>query len=157
MGVRVDREGVPMRDYQTATGVMLAKGEIDHKRAVVSPRHYLSDAAFLVGLEGTDRNLLEQIHRALQFPVWPLSLGRKSFVPGLPPHLPDGVRQEELIDALSNYPRLASPQHTQPSAVRLMLEDRNKGSIRFDQPVAPFAERRFGLRYVELRRIYVPD
>jgi len=65
MGVRVDREGKPMRDYHTATGVLNAAGKVDANRTVVSPRFYLADAAFLVGLEGPDRSLLEGIQRAL--------------------------------------------------------------------------------------------
>lgn len=52
MGVRVDREGVVLRDYQTATGILNAAGKVDMNRTVVSPRYYLSDAAFLVGFEG---------------------------------------------------------------------------------------------------------
>ena len=48
---------------------------------VVSRRFYLADAAFLVGLEGDDRTLLEKTHAALRDPVWPLALGRKSYVP----------------------------------------------------------------------------
>ena len=47
MGVRVDREGVVLRDYQTATGILNAAGKVDMNRTVVSPRYYLSDAAFL--------------------------------------------------------------------------------------------------------------
>src|SRR5690606_34005802 len=74
MGVRVDQEGVLVRDYQTATGVVIAaNGKPDLGRTVVSPRFYLSDAVFLIGLEG-DRSVLENIHSALRRPVWPLSL-----------------------------------------------------------------------------------
>ena len=84
MGVRVDREGLFMRDYQTATGVISAAGQVDLGRTVVSPRYYLADAAFLVGLEDSDRGLLMKIHAALRTPIWPLALGRKSFPPGAP-------------------------------------------------------------------------
>ena len=65
MGVRVDREGMLLRDYQTATGVLIAadaKPKMDH--TVVSHRYYLSDAAFLVGMEDADRVLLEQLDAA---------------------------------------------------------------------------------------------
>jgi CRISPR system Cascade subunit CasD len=158
MGVRVDREGVPMRDYQTATGVFTASGKVDMKRTVVSPRFYLADAAFLSGLEGTDRVLLEQVHKALLAPVWPLSLGRKSLVPGMPVFLPDGLRDEGLIEALENYPRLAQPQRGHHQAeLRLCLEDASEGSMRLDQPVAPFAERRFGPRFVKSGVVHVFD
>lgn len=152
MGVRVDREGVLMRDYQTATGVMIATGKADLGRTVVSPRYYLADAAFLVGLEGDDRQLLETIQDALKHPVWPLSLGRKSFPPGLPVWFPGGLREEGLETALRDLgktPPIAMPQREhRDRPLRLMLEDPAEGAVRLDQPVAPFAMRRFGPRFV---------
>jgi len=158
MGVRVDREGTPMRDYQTATGVFLALGKVDAKRTVVSPRFYLADAAFLVGLEGQDRILLEGVQRALGSPVWPLALGRKSFVPGLPVLLKDGLWDRDLESALENYPRLASPRRGQSKdGLRVLLEDASEGSMRMDQPMAPFIERRFGPRFVKPGVVNVPD
>lgn len=77
MGVRVDKEGRPERDYHTALGVVKADGsETD---TVQSWRDYLADAIFTVGLESPDRLLLDDIERALASPRWPLFLGRKSF------------------------------------------------------------------------------
>ncbi|MGG2398766.1 type I-E CRISPR-associated protein Cas5/CasD [Pseudomonas sp. SH1-B] len=158
MGVRVDHEGVPMRDYQTATGVLIATGKSDLRRTVVSPRYYLSDAAFLVGLEGADEALLTRIHAALRAPHWPLALGRKSFAPGMPVWLPDGLSPLPLEAALAHYPRLASARRSDSSApLRCLLEDDQEGAIRLDQPVAPFAERRFGPRYVKSGVLHVPD
>lgn len=158
MGVRVDREGVPMRDYQTATGVMIATGKADLRRTVVSPRYYLADAAFLVGLEGEDEKLLARIHAALRAPVWPLALGRKSFVPGMPVWLVDGFSPLPLQQALASYPRLVSPQWAdREQPLRCLLEDEQGGVIRLDQPVAPFAERRFGPRFVKSGVLHAPD
>lgn len=145
MGVRVDREGVPMRDYQTATGVVNAAGKVEKDRTVVSPRYYLSDAVFLVGLEG-ERSLLERIHEALCRPVWPLALGRKSFVPSVPVYLPDGLLDAELTQALRQWPVM---EGNGAEARRLVLEDASEGAIRLDQPVASFLERRFGPRFVK--------
>lgn len=148
MGVRVDREGLLMRDYQTATGVLIATGKADLGRTVVSPRFYLADAAFLVGLEGDDA-LLRLLAGALRAPHWPLALGRKALVPGVPVWLPDDIHPGDLQAALSTQPRLAAarPEHRgQP--VRLMLEHPHSGALRHDQPVAPFAVRRFGPRFV---------
>lgn len=144
MGVRVDQEGVPMRDYQTATGVINAAGKVDKDRTVVRPRYYLADAVFLVGLEG-ERSLLERIHEALRRPFWPLALGRKSFAPSAPVHLPNGLVETKLEQTLSEWPALVG-DGTQ--ARRLVLEDGAEGAIRLDQPVAPFVERRFGPRFV---------
>lgn len=158
MGVRVDHEGVPMRDYQTATGVLIATGKSDLRRTVVSPRYYLSDAAFLVGLEGADEALLTRIHAALRAPHWPLALGRKSFAPGMPIWLPNGLSPLPLEAALAQYPRLASARRpdSRPT-LRCLLEDDQEGAVRLDQPVAPFAERRFGPRFVKSGVLHVPD
>jgi CRISPR system Cascade subunit CasD len=157
MGVRVDREGVLMRDYQTATGIMLASGKADKGRTVISPRFYLSDAAFLVGLEG-DPTLLEHVHEALKHLVWPLALGRKSMPPGEPVWIPDGARDEPLRDALRSYPRIArSRLEHRGEPLRLMLEHASEGSVRLDQPVGPYAERRFGPRFVKQEVLHVSD
>jgi CRISPR system Cascade subunit CasD len=150
MGVRVDREGLLMRDYQTATGVLIAAtGKADLGRTVVSPRFYLADAAFLVGLEGDDATLLGQISAALRAPHWPLALGRKAMVPSLPIWLPQDIQSGDLASTLASQPSIAPPRHEhRDQPVRLMLEHPSAGALRHDQPVAPFADRRFGPRFV---------
>ena len=157
MGVRVDREGLLMRDYQTATGVMLASGKADKGRTVISPRFYLSDAVFLVGLEG-ERLLLDHIQEALKRPVWPLALGRKSMPPGEPVWLVDGLRDEPLRDALKHYVRIAGSRfEDRREPLRLMIEHASEGSVRLDQPTGAFAERRFGPRFVKQEVLDVSD
>ncbi|MEI6319962.1 MAG: type I-E CRISPR-associated protein Cas5/CasD [Pseudomonadota bacterium] len=146
MGVRVDREGVLLRDFQTATGVLLARGKKEHERTVVSPRYFLSDASFLVGLEGDDVALLSSAHAALVSPVWPLFLGRKAFPPGEPIWLPDGLRDSTLHDALTSYPALGAARMAEEC--RFIFETDGEGALRMDQPMAPFSERRFGPRFV---------
>jgi CRISPR system Cascade subunit CasD len=163
MGVRVDREGTLRRDYQTA--------QSKSKRGIISTvqtvRYYLADAVFLVGFMGQDLALLQQLSQALQNPVWALSLGRKSYVPSPGVWLPDGLRQQQtLTEALAGYPNLTllepEPQNHTPkpadpeakpaqatAARRLVLETGdNSGSMRFDQPISNFAERRYGARFV---------
>jgi CRISPR system Cascade subunit CasD len=158
MGVRVDREGLLMRDYHTATGVMTAAGKPDLRRTVVSPRFYLSDAAFLVGLEGSDEVLLAGVQAALREPVWPLCLGRKAFPPSLPIWLENGPSPLPLREALITAPPVTSPrQEHRGQPLRLLLEEDNAGTVRLDQPTAPFAERRFGPRYVATEVIHVPQ
>ncbi|WP_127956855.1 type I-E CRISPR-associated protein Cas5/CasD [Serratia microhaemolytica] len=145
MGVRVDREGICLRDYQTATGVLTAAGKVELGRTVVSPRYYLADAVFLVGLAGEDRQLLQQIHHALRAPHWPLFLGRKACVPSPPVYLPDGLCDSDLETALRHYPALVTQATDQP---RRILLEASQGALRYDQPIAPFIERRFGSRFV---------
>lgn len=145
MGVRVDREGVLRRDYQTAKEIISADGNHLHRTAV-TVRYYLADAVFLVGLEG-DREVLGCIHTALDNPHWTLSLGRKSYVPSLPVYLKDGLRDEDLQTALNQYPYLASLERP-ANNLRFVIEA-VEGALRTDQPLAPFAERQFGVRYVK--------
>lgn len=154
MGVRVDREGVPLRDYQTITGVLNAEGKFKIDRTVISPRYYLADATFLVGLEGQDSGLLQRIHAALRTPVWSLALGRKSCVPSMPILLPDALQSLDLLTALRGWPPLVPWIRR---TLRLVLEDEREGSVRLDQPIAPFAERRFGPRFVKQELMHVPD
>lgn len=159
MGVRVDREGVPMRDYQTATGVLIAgTAKPDLERTVVSPRYYLSDASFLVGMEGGSLALLRRLHQALREPVWPLALGRRSFAPSRPVWLPDGLVDVPLKAALQTYPSNHMPSN---GRWRLLLEDPSEGAVRLDQPLSPFLHRRFGPRCVRTETLegvaYAPD
>jgi CRISPR system Cascade subunit CasD len=157
MGVRVDREGLLMRDYQTVKPPYLrASGAMERKDAIVSRRYYLADAAFLVGLEGEDRNLLDAVDSALRDPVWPLALGRKAFPPAAPVWLESGPVELGLREALIGAPRIASPRHEDRAApLRLLLEHVTEGAMRFDQPLAPFAERRFGPRHIATEVIHV--
>jgi CRISPR system Cascade subunit CasD len=155
MGVRVDKSGVLRYDYQTAQDVIAADQSKVHP-TTISRRYYLSDAVFLVGLEGTDRALLERIHCALKNPVWPLFLGRKGYVPSPGVYLENGLRDASLREALT-YPYLGRtwPQDQDGKALETyelpaMIENRDssEGSLRMDQPLGSFAERRFGARFV---------
>jgi CRISPR system Cascade subunit CasD len=92
MAVRVDREGSLHRDYHTAGGGKLsgvkrygvAKANRGTPGTVTSNRYYLADADFRVALQSDDDTLLRLLESALRQPVWPIFLGRKSFVPGFP-------------------------------------------------------------------------
>ena len=144
MGVRVDREGVMMHEFQIAQDVLVANGS-GLKRSETSARYYLSDAAFLVGLQG-EMQLLESLQLALQRPHWTIYLGRKAFVPSAPIWLPDGLRLgKKLKSALEGYPPLVSPYG---NPMRLVLEDLNGEQTKQDVPVS-FAERRFSVRCVK--------
>lgn len=151
MGVRHDRPGVPKRDYQTAgcaasDTVIKADGS-QSKDGVVSQRYYLADAAFLVGLEGDDWALLQKAHADLANPAWPLALGRKSYVPSEPIWLADGLQDKPLRDALMAYPWLGTGDLPEKLLYSWESED-GTGTMRMDQPLSSFAERRFGARFM---------
>ena len=165
MGVRVDREGTIKKDFQTAQDVIKADGSKPPDSNQISSRAYLEDAAFLVGLEG-DRFLLKTIADHLKNPVWPISLGRKAFVPSLP-ILPKKDPEECLFDdslasVLANYP-LVIPYSKRldenRDALRLVLECKpgESGERRQDVPVSfDFDKRSFQSRYVSVSWIPVP-
>ena len=159
MGVRHDRPGVPKRDYQTAQHIISADRAKIHETAVTT-RDYLADAAFLVGLECDERSLLERIHAALRDPVWPLALGRKSYVPSEPVWIENGVQDVPLRDALTRWPWIASQRRWEelPEKLLVSFESENgSGVLKMDQPLSSFAERRFGARFVRSEWIPFPQ
>lgn len=95
-GVRLDRPGEIVRDFQTARS-------LDGARAMpLSTRYYVADAGFLAGLEGPGE-LVGSVVEALRRPVFPLYLGRRSCPPAGP--LVVGMRESALWDALVAEPR----------------------------------------------------
>lgn len=162
MGMRVDREGTMKRDYHTAMNV--AKADVGKpKECEPSQRFYLSDACFLVGLLG-DVGLLSELESALKSPVWQVYLGRKSFLPGLPVWLTDGLRPEnnELREALAGYPYLCQEKlRDDPNRwLRLEIEvGYGQGDrVRQDQPVSfKINNRQFGLRHIKSELINLKD
>jgi CRISPR system Cascade subunit CasD len=156
MGVRVDKEGVIKRDYHTAGkgGYLRATGGIERKYLIVSNRYFLADACFLVALQGSI-GLLQEIDTALEKPTWQLYLGRKAFVPSLSVKLKKGLRleQQDLKEALTNYPYLCSIESSKGMEYRLRLElevGYGQGQrIKHDQPLSFLSNnRQFGLRHV---------
>ncbi|GGR11463.1 type I-E CRISPR-associated protein Cas5/CasD [Deinococcus ruber] len=141
-GVRVDRAGQVRTDYHTAQ---------EGNGTAVTRRHYLADAAFLIGLEGAPE-LLGQIDMALRTPFWPPFLGRKSFPPSQPMFVEGGVQEGSLLDVLTAYPVIHPSPDTQ---ARFVLELRpgertsHATSFRMDQPTGTFAERRYTSRQVK--------
>lgn len=167
-GVRVDREGVLLEDFQTAGGTRsetddthrhgVVKADGKKGKTVLSRRQYLADADFLVGFSG-DLRVLTVLAHALRYPVWPLFLGRKAFVPGKPVWIPDGLLEQamDLELAFAQYPlsRDYAAQRT-TAAVRLVLETSDAGGeVRQDVPVSfdvdnrSFSTRRVITRWLE--------
>jgi CRISPR system Cascade subunit CasD len=148
MGVRVDREGRPERDYHTASDVIKADGT--KGGTVVSYRDYLADAIFTVGLQSLNQPFLNEIESALSQPRWPLFLGRRSFCLTeypLAASLP-AIVEVPLREALENA---AFSLRCKPSTgwlqCRFVLETEGGERIQYDWPLC-FRERRFKPRYM---------
>jgi CRISPR system Cascade subunit CasD len=153
MAVRVDREGVMACDFHTAQEVLRADGS-GCAETVISSRYYLADADFLVVLEG-QRALLDRLDTALRRPVWPLYLGRKSFVPGWPIAWVDAAAAV-LDDDLSTVMRSTDwrkrhEREAPPNRLRCVsdvpLGDSKSCEPRQDVPLS-FAQRTFAVRQV---------
>ncbi len=146
MAVRVDVEGILRYDYHTAQNVLKASGSL--KDTEPSRRYYLADARFLVALAGDDLNLLQHLLEALLNPIWPLFLGRKAFVPSIPPAIAQGLLQHsELLPVLRSACWLGSRLDQMPTQLRITLEDPLGTELRQDQPIS-FSERQFVPRRV---------
>ena len=113
MGVRCDRPGTRLTDYQTVGGgygtprLETASGRPKLSNGVphveVSRREYLCDASFLVVLQTKTTQLIEQLAFAVQHPFWPLYLGRKCCLPSYPVLAGVGAHAT-LMDALRSHP-----------------------------------------------------
>ena len=164
MGVRHDRPGVPKWDYQTAgcakTETIIRADGNQSTDGVTSQRFYLADAAVLGALEHGERQFLEKLHAAWRDPVWPLALGRKSYVPSEPIWIEEGVQSDSLFDALLRWPWIASRRQWEdhPKELLISLESEDEsGVLKTDQPLSSFAERRFGTRFVRSEWIPFPQ
>lgn len=178
MGVRVNREGSPYCDYHTvggehrhdrtygvvkSDGATPSQSSQNAKFTIVSWRHYLADADFLVGLESEDETLLRRLDEALAAPHWQLFLGRKSFLPSLPVRVPDGLRMNislEVALQTFNWPvdKRGEPLPRLRRVLEILLDDPDTygaREVRHDWPLS-FAERRFTLRQVRTDWMFYP-
>ena len=128
-GVRVDREGVLLRDLHTVRK--------DKNTSYMTTRYYLSDAVFLVGLYSDDEALMQRLEYAARNPAHPLFLGRRSCPPEGRVCL--GLRQMPLEETLKSEPSLIPPKPSkpdEPQRARIVLDD-PRGTARLnDLPVS---------------------
>jgi CRISPR system Cascade subunit CasD len=161
MHVRVDRQGMLLKDFHTAGGGVFrgsreyfaptssgAKG----KNPNITERHYLQDASFLVALEGDDDSLVKELAQRLEDPHWPLALGRRSCPPSEPVFV--AVTDQDARTALCELPLRLHRRHLPtrwdetegryiadlaPQKLRILLEllpGDTAGDVRRDVPVA---------------------
>ena len=141
IGIRVDKEGVLLRDYQTVQS---------KKHAYVTQRFYLADAIFLVGLQG-EFALLQKLKEALESPVFPLFLGRRSCPPE--GQIVIALHEQETLDsAFVNTPSLNKDRNA-ADEVRVILDAESQERDTFwlkDRPVKfDIYQREFALRSVK--------
>lgn len=101
--------GAPKRITADPRSGTLVSAEV-RRKALITERWYLADAAFLVGLQHTERELLERIAHALEHPERLLWLGRKSCPPS--GQLALGIRPGTLAEAFGAVALLPAPSET---------------------------------------------
>jgi CRISPR system Cascade subunit CasD len=114
--VRVDRPGTRLIDYHTVGGgfpkdrTAATSGGSNKGAAVITRRHYLADAVFVVAVTAPD-DTVERLANALSHPYWAPYLGRRSCPPDEPfllrHHVDDA---EEELRTRVPLSRTAPPQ-----------------------------------------------
>lgn len=152
-GVCVEQPGSVLRDFHTVGAgtdpVALASG--GRGRGIVTERYYLEDAAFVVGLAGSDERLARALLAAIRSPRWLLGLGRRSCPPAGPMVDEHAIFTGSLEDALSDgwRPKGVPSEYRVAARVDLLLEDDEGNVIVNDQPTgSAFARRTFSPRRV---------
>lgn len=121
--VRVDRPGMRLTDYHTVGGGLpkartaATSGGSNKGAAVITRRHYLADAVFVVALAAPEETVT-RLADALRRPHWAPYLGRRSCVPDEPFVLRDHVEdpEKELLTAV-------------PLSRTLCASDRDEGAV----------------------------
>jgi CRISPR system Cascade subunit CasD len=149
-GVRVDQNGSMLNDFHMARTIEAQdknKSEATRNKGIfVSHRYYLSDAVFIVGLEGEDA-FMRTLDAAICAPVFPLYLGRRSCPPA--GRLSLGIRSKPLPDALREEPWQASPWFKEKADPKVKL------SLFFDtEKPTPFYRRDMPVSFAQTHRKY---
>lgn len=155
IGVRVDRQGALITDFQT---IQDPKRFARPMSSEVTKREYLSDAVFVAGIECKDEQFMENIVAALKAPIFPLYLGRRSCPPTLP--LMIGLEKDKtLIETLRTFPLQAVPSKNIHYIFIYIDSDSEKDSrfvrddpISFDQ-----RNRMYTWRYMQQIRVAVDE
>jgi CRISPR system Cascade subunit CasD len=122
MGVRIDREGVPLTDYHTigADGGYITASRDVREATIETYRDYLCDARFTIALSST-LEVLEDCWRSLLQPARVPYLGRRSCVP-TEPLIGAIVDAEGVEDALRRAPVVLREYEPRPSRLRAVLD-----------------------------------
>lgn len=145
-GVRGDNPGSMLRDFQTShkwKSDIKGRPYAEAKDSYTGDRYYLQDACFTAALEG-DRELLEKCADALNHPVFPPYLGRRSCIPD--PGIVIGIFDQDLEGLLKELP----DQSYDPGNgfMRICVESSDTGDrMRHDNPISyDFHNRQYSYR-----------
>jgi CRISPR system Cascade subunit CasD len=151
IGVRCDRPGEPLTDYHTVVDGVMLEGKV-RSSTVLSWRHYLCDASFLVAAQAAP-DLIARLAEAVQNPHWPIFLGRKSCPPSRTPFV--GVGDYASLEAALEALPLLSDQEADTTHARGVIECRPAEGVRRRDEVDSHSRRTFLPRYTRDVRLTV--
>lgn len=178
MGVRADRRGLPMTDFQTihtlprlnlldtahplSPGMLMTmSGKNRADTGQVSRRTYLQDASFVVGISSADDGLLNEMYSGLCHPAHTIYLGRKSCVLSAPLN-PELHEYASLEEALTAIPRTARSDcgdlEAEIDAQAMADHDSQIGAIRVDALMHSFVadkDTAFKARQIVIKALHV--
>lgn len=146
IGIRSDRRGMVLDDFQTVQGMpdlYTADGKKRSSNTIVTPREYLCDASFMIVID-TDKELSDQIAEAFRNPVWPVYLGRKNCVPSKPVIVEKTDKYASIIEALKCHPKGCRSDINNEYEIEVSKND--SGS--YSRPDIPLGNREFRKRTV---------
>lgn len=145
IGVRCDKSGTSLVDYHTIVGgVMSGEGKL-RPGTIVSRRAYLCDASFLVAVQAAPETI-SWLARAVQEPVWPIYLGRKSCPPSCPPF--EGIGDYPSLEAaLADWPWRRFVSEPGMIRARAVLETTPDIGVRRRDEIQSRSRRTYGPRY----------
>jgi CRISPR system Cascade subunit CasD len=140
-GVRADRPGKVVQDYQVAgagNGIVQASGKLSvHNKEVV--KEYLADASFLAVWRGAE-SVIQQIAEALNRPVYMPFLGRKCCTPSCP--LLEGVVDSSTLrNTLETAPMKVRRGYDAPRKVWCVCDATQPGTFVVNDDPVSFAHR----------------
>jgi len=151
VGVRCDRPGAQLVDYHTVVGGIMSEGKIKRNattgepETVVSRRAYLCDASFLIAVQAGPE-MIGRLTQAIQSPVWPVYLGRKSCPPACP--LFEGVGEYSTLEAaLAGWPWYQWDAEPRVIQARAVLESKKPIGTRRRDEIVSRSRRTYDPRY----------
>ena len=152
MGVRIDSPGDMAYDYQTTK-------MFEDKASKLSHRWYLTDAVFLVALEGDDLEFLEDIAWALGNPAFNIFAGRKAFP--LNPDLVQSVTEDSTIEEVFDSTPWMGVEFDKPDKLEVLIDAKGNEDnlltltdlpVSFDYDSREWADRTIARSWVDLKK-----
>jgi CRISPR system Cascade subunit CasD len=169
--IRIDRPGVRIVDYQTVGGGLPphqkiptadGKGRPADKGTIQTWREYLSDAVFVVAVQGP-ATVLDEVAHALRHPHWQPYLGRRNCPPTHPFLLAD-TAADPMAELCERVP-LAVNHHNVSDSEGVAVEfvndtgssDAVRSEMRDDPTRFDLFDRHYGIRPIWISTRTLPE